>query len=334
MSAVIPYIFLIVGLVLLYYGAEWLVDASAKLALRLGVKPLMVGLTIVAFGTSAPELVVSVQSALAGVGGISVGNVVGSNICNVALILGISALICPMLVSKQLFKFDIPVCLFASGLLWFFLKDGNMEIWEGIVLLVLFAGYIAWCVVNAKKSGDAGVDVEDDSGKQSSMARNVVFIIVGFALLVVGAYLLVKGAVEIATSWGVSEAVIGLTIVAIGTSLPELATSLVAAIKKHNDIAIGNIVGSNIFNILCILGVVGVMGPTDAKGIELRDILLLIALAVALLVPLITKRKMYRWMGAALFATYVVYIVILCSEVIKKSHETALVLLQTARVIS
>jgi len=326
MSTIIPYIFLIVGLVLLYYGAEWLVGASAKLALRLGVKPLIVGLTIVAFGTSAPELVVSVQSALAGVGGISVGNVVGSNICNVALILGISALICPLLVSKQLFKFDIPVCLFASGLLWFFLKDGSMEVWEGIVLLIFFAGYIAWCAVNAKKSGGAGVEADDGSGKQSSMARNIAFIIAGLILLVGGAYLLVKGAVEIATSLGVSEAVIGLTIVAIGTSLPEFATSLVAAIKKHNDIAIGNIVGSNIFNILCILGVVGVMGPTDAKGIGIRDILLAIALAAALYIPLITKRKMTRWTGAALFVTYAVYIVILCREVIR-SQETAFALM-------
>jgi len=326
MSTLMPYIFLIAGLVMLYYGAEWLVDASAKLALRLGVKPLMVGLTIVAFGTSAPELVVSIQSALEGVGGISVGNVVGSNICNIALILGLSALICPMLVSKQLFKFDIPVCLFASGLLWFFLKDDLMEIWEGVVLLVFFAGYIAWCVANAKKSGGAGAETAGGSGKQSSMARNIVFIVAGLAMLVVGAYLLVKGAVEIATNWGVSEAVIGLTIVAIGTSLPELATSLVAAIKKQNDIAIGNIVGSNIFNILCILGMVGVMGPTEAKGIEIRDILLVTALAAALFVPLITKRRMARWMGAALFATYIVYIVVLCREVVN-SREIGLAFL-------
>jgi len=323
MSAILPYYgFLIGGLVLLYYGAEWLVDASAKLALRLGVKPIMVGLTIVAFGTSAPELVVSVRSAIDGVGGISVGNVVGSNICNVALILGISALICPMIVSKQLFKFDIPVCLFASGLLWFFLKDGLMEVWEGVVLLIFFAGYIGWCVANAKKTGDAGVDVEDGSGKQSSMTRNIGFIVAGLALLVGGASLLVEGAKVIAKSWGVSEAVIGLTIVAIGTSLPELATSLVAAVKKHNDIAIGNIVGSNIFNILCILGVVGVMGPAKANGILIRDILIVIALAAALFIPLITRRVMSRWTGAALFVTYVVYIAILCREVIRSQATT------------
>ena len=326
--ACMPYIFLLAGLVLLYYGAEWLVDASAKLALRLGVKPLMIGLTIVAFGTSAPELVVSVQSALEGAGAISVGNVVGSNICNIALILGLSALICPMLVSKQLFRFDIPVCLFASGLLWFFLNDDDMEVWEGVVLLVFFAGYVAWSIANAKKSGDSGGEVVGGSGKPGSVARNIIFIIAGLALLVAGAHLLVRGAVELATNWGVSEAVIGLTIVAVGTSLPELATSVIAAIKRQNDIAIGNIVGSNIFNILFILGVVGVMGPVRADGILIRDILLVIILAAALFVPLIIKRVMARWIGAAFLITYVAYIVVLCMEMeIEHSHKTALVLM-------
>ena len=327
MAAIMPYIFLLVGLVLLYYGAEWLVDASAKLALRLGVKPLMIGLTIVAFGTSAPELVVSVQSALEGAGAISVGNVVGSNICNIALILGLSALICPMLVSKQLFRFDIPVCLFASGLLLFFLNDDDMEVWEGVVLLVFFAGYVAWSIANAKKSGDpGGGEAVGGSGKPGSVARNIIFIIAGLALLVAGAHLLVKGAVELATDWGVSEAVIGLTIVAVGTSLPELATSVIAAIKRQNDIAIGNIVGSNIFNILFILGVVGVMGPVRADGILIRDILLVIILSAALFVPLVIKRVMARWVGAAFLITYVAYIVVLCMEV-ARSHEITLVLM-------
>jgi len=223
-----PYAFLIAGIVFLYFGADWLVDASAKLALHLGVKPLIVGLTIVALGTSAPELVVSIKSVLAGSGDLAVGNVVGSNICNVALILGLSALICPIHTSKQLFKFDIPVVVLASLLVWFFLRDNVIQIWEGAVFLVLFAGYIAYSIVNAKSDEK----IEPYSGKSDSVIRSIEFIVVGLGLLIVGSEFLVRGAMELASRWGVSEAIIGITVVAVGTSLPELATSAVAAFKK------------------------------------------------------------------------------------------------------
>ena len=299
-----PYVFLVAGIVFLYFGADWLVDASAKLALHLGVKPLIVGLTIVALGTSAPELVVSVKSVLAGSGNLAVGNVVGSNICNVALILGLSALICPIHVSKQLFKFDIPVVVLASVLAWLFLRDNVVQIWEGAVFLILFAAYVAYSIVNAKSDEE----IKPYSGKNDSVIKSVEFIVVGLGLLIVGSDFLVKGAVELASRWGVSEAIIGITVVAVGTSLPELATSAVAAFKKHSDIAIGNIVGSNIFNILGILGVVGVMGPVKAEGILLKDILVMIGLAVILLAPLLTKRVLTRWQGAALLGIYAVFI--------------------------
>jgi cation:H+ antiporter len=299
-----PYAFLIAGIVFLYFGADWLVDASAKLALHLGVKPLIVGLTIVALGTSAPELVVSIKSVLAGSGDLAVGNVVGSNICNVALILGLSALICPIHTSKQLFKFDIPVVVLASLLVWLFLRDNVVQIWEGAVFLILFAGYIAYSIVNAKSDEK----IEPYSGKSDSVIRSIEFIVVGLGLLIVGSEFLVRGAMELASRWGVSEAIIGITVVAVGTSLPELATSAVAAFKRHSDIAIGNIVGSNIFNILGILGVVGVMGPIKAEGILLKDILVMIALAVILLAPLLTKRVLTRWQGAVLLGIYVVFI--------------------------
>ena len=311
MYTIIPYLLVSAGIVLIYFGAECLVDASAKLALRLGVKPLLIGLTIVAFGTSAPELVVSIQSALAGAGGISVGNVIGSNICNVALILGVSVFIRPILVSKQLFRFDIPLCVFASLLAWFFLADGMVWIWEGTVLLAFFAGYISFSIVSAKRGGSEPESYPDNLEKNGSIAKDIMFIVVGLGMLVIGANLLVKGAVTLARGWGVSDAAIGLTIVAIGTSLPELATSVVAAFKKQNDIAIGNVVGSNIFNVLFILGTVGVMGPVATDGILLRDILWMVALTVALFVPLLSGHVLARWSGAALLTAYASYIFIL-----------------------
>ncbi|MDR0304617.1 MAG: calcium/sodium antiporter [Chitinispirillales bacterium] len=310
MSVFMPYILLIAGIALLYFGADWLVDASAKLALRLGIKPLVVGLTVVAMGTSAPELVVSVQSVLVGKGDISIGNVIGSNICNVALILGLSAIICPISVSKQLFKFDIPVVIAASLLVWFFLKDNTVQIREGVVFLILFIGYIVYSVVNAKN----GEKIENNLKKNDSCIKNIAFIILGLGLLVAGANFLVKGAVDLALSWGVSEAVIGLTIVAVGTSLPELATSAIAAFKKQNDIAIGNIVGSNIFNILGILGVVGVMGPVAADGILLRDILTMVGLAVILFSPILTKRILTGREGAVFLGIYIVYTFLIITQ--------------------
>jgi len=313
----IPYAYLLSGFVVLYFGAEWLVGASARLAVRFGVKPLLVGVTIVAMGTSAPEFVVSVQAAAAipTRGGIAVGNVVGSNICNTALVLGLSALICPILVSKQFFKFDIPVLIGVSFLAWHFLSDGAIQVWEGVVILALFAGYMAFNIANAKAGGgeDAGVAAGDE--KKVSVVKNVLLVLLGLGMLIGGANLLVNGAVKIAESFKVSEAVIGLTIVAFGTSLPELATSVVAAVRKHNDIAVGNVVGSNLFNILCILGVVGVMGNKDTGmdtgGVVPRDLMIMSLINVVLLMPLVAKRTLNRWIGGLLAGAYIAYIFML-----------------------
>jgi len=317
MSAIapaIPYACLLAGFVVLYFGAEWLVGGSARLAVRFGVKPLLVGVTVVALGTSAPEFVVSVQSALGGVGGIAVGNVIGSNICNTALVLGLSALICPILVSRQFFRFDIPVLVGASFLGWYFLSDGTISVWEGIVLLALFAGYMVYNIANAKAGvGEADPEVESvvGDGKKISVLKNTLLVLLGLAMLVGGAKLLVTGAVKIAESFNVSDAVIGLTIVAFGTSLPELATSVVAAVKKHNDIAVGNVVGSNLFNILCILGVVGTMGPLNSSGVTQRDLLIMSLINLVLFIPLIFKSIINRWIGGVLAGTYIAYMLIL-----------------------
>jgi cation:H+ antiporter len=326
LTPAIPYAYLISGFVVLYFGAEWLVGASARLAVRFGVKPLLVGVTVVAMGTSAPEFVVSVMSVHHGNGGIAVGNVVGSNICNTALVLGLSALICPILVSKQFFKFDIPVLIGASFLVLYFLNNGEIKdeirVWEGIVLLALFAGYMAYNIATAKTGGD-GDDVGAIVGdvKKVSVVKNLLLVLLGLGMLMGGANLLVDGAVVIATSFGMSKAVIGLTIVAFGTSLPELATSVVAALRKHNDIAIGNVVGSNLFNILCILGVVGTMGPINTvgvgenRGIEFYDLLIMSLINLVLLAPLIAKSVLNRWIGGLLAGTYVAYMLMLAFHI-------------------
>ena len=315
----IPYAYLISGFAVLYFGAEWLVGASARLAVRFGVKPLLVGVTIVAMGTSAPEFVVSVMAAHNGIESIAIGNVVGSNICNTALVLGLSALICPILVSRQFFKFDIPVLIGASFLGWYFLRDGSIQRWEGIVILALFAGYMAYNIANAKiGGGDDDVNEVVGDGKKISVVKNTLLVLLGLGMLMGGANLLVKGSVEIATSFGMSKAVIGLTIVAFGTSLPELATSVVAAVRKHNDIAIGNVVGSNLFNILCILGVVGAMGAdgdNDARGVKFIDLMFMSLINFVLLMPLITKNVLNRWIGGLLTGSYAAYILMLAFHI-------------------
>ncbi|MCL2075278.1 MAG: calcium/sodium antiporter [Betaproteobacteria bacterium] len=313
-AATAPYALIIVGCVLLYYGAEWLVGSSAKLAVRFGVTPFIVGVTIVGFGTSAPEFVVSVQATLAGSGDIAVGNVLGSNIFNTAVVLGLSALICPILINRQFFRFDIPALIIASLITWYFLTDGVVQIWEGIVLITVFVGYMTYSVINSKKDGggDRVNDGDDDDdraeGKNVSIPKNALLVIMGLALLVGGAHLLVIGAVDLARSWGVSEAIIGLTIIAFGTSLPEVAASAVAAFKKHSDIAIGNVVGSNMFNILLILGTVGAMGPTEAYGIATRDLLFMVGINFMLFIPLFAKSILNRPVGAAFIGVYAAYI--------------------------
>ncbi|MCL2022482.1 MAG: calcium/sodium antiporter [Betaproteobacteria bacterium] len=311
-AAAMPYALIIIGCVLLYYGAEWLVGASAKLAARFGVTPFIVGITIVGFGTSAPEFVVSVQATLACSGDIAVGNVLGSNIFNTAVVLGLSALICPILINRQLFKFDIPALIIASLITWYFLTDGIVQIWEGIILMIVFVGYMAYSIINSKKDGSGASDSDDDNdraeGKNVSIPQNAILIIIGLALLIGGANLLVIRAVDLARSWGVSEAVIGLTIIAFGTSLPEVAASAVAAFKKHSDIAIGNVVGSNMFNILLILGTIGAMGPTAAHGIATRDLLFMVGINLMLFIPLFAKSILNRLIGTAFIGVYATYI--------------------------
>jgi len=296
-------VLLVAGVVLLYAGAEFLVRGSSNLALRLGVSALTVGLTIVAFGTSMPELVVSVKSGFDGLGDIALGNVIGSNIFNVAVILGVCGLVRPISVNSRIMKVDLPVMLAVSLVLLLFLADKNINRIEAAILLTGIIVYTVMTIRSGKKS-IAQQPCETDSGTvqhpKGSVLIDVVMIIGGLVALVIGSRAFVKGAVGVAHLLNVSEAFIGLTIVAAGTSLPELATSVVASIKKEGDIAVGNIVGSNIFNILAILGVSGLLTPLESKGIGMVDLAFMMVTAVAL-VPLIGKKLRLDRIGGGLF---------------------------------
>lgn len=305
---------LIVGLVLLYTGAELLVKGAASLAFRLGISPLVVGLTIVAFGTSAPELTVSVLAAVSGQGDIAAANVVGSNILNIALILGLSAMICPIHISRQLIRWDIPVMIGLSVLGWWVLSDRNMSRVEGAVLFGGIILYTVWAfrrtrLVPVASGGEKSELTADYRPMKLSLA--VVWVITGLLLLVLGSKALVTGATLLARRLGLSEAIIGLTIVSAGTSFPELATSVVAALRRQSDIAVGNIVGSNIFNILSILGLSSLLVPYAAPGLTTVDLLVMLGFAAVSLPFMWTRFTLSRTEGFLLLAGYGAYLVYL-----------------------
>ncbi len=309
------YILFIIGsLIVLYFGANFLVKGAASVAERLGVSALVVGLTVVSFGTSAPELIVSVQATLDGFGGISIGNVIGSNIANIGLILGLSALIFPLKAHMQLIRIDTPFMILVSLLFIVFFLDQTIGRIEGMVFVLIIAVYSVYNIIKSKKENQAQVIKEyDESVPKISRhwVLDVLFIILGLAGLVFGSDLLVKNAVELARGLGMSEAVIGLTIVALGTSTPELATSIVAAVKKQPDIAIGNVVGSNIFNILGILGVASLIKPIATPDINYIDSIVMIVMSLLLLPFIKTGFTLRRWEGGLLLGIYIGYMVYL-----------------------
>lgn len=308
---------LALGLVGLIVGAELLVRGAARLAAAVGLSPLVIGLTVVAYGTSAPELAVSLQAGLNGQADLSLGNVVGSNTFNVLFILGLSALITPLVVAQQLVRLDVPIMIGVSLALLIFALDGTISRWEGAVLSAGAVFYTVFCVRQSRKEPEAiqaeyaeGVNVAQPRAKPAWMMQ-VILIVVGLALLVLGARWLVAAAVALATAMGLSQLVIGLTIVAVGTSLPEVATSIVASLRGQRDIAVGNVVGSNIFNILAVLGVASLVTP---QGIQVSaavlrfDIPVLIAVAVACLPIFFTGHVIARWEGALFLGYYLVYL--------------------------
>ncbi len=303
------------GLVVLVGGGELLVRGASKLAAAVRISPLVIGLTVVAFGTSAPELAVSVQASINGNPDLAVGNVVGSNIFNVLFILGLSALIVPLFVASDFIRRDVPIMIVVSLLLLLLSLDGTIGRLDGGLLFAGIVAYTWWCIRESRKE-NAGVTAEfaseyaEEKIKPVAIWQDLVLIVGGLILLVLGSTWLLDGAVTIAEKFGVSELIIGLTIVAAGTSLPELATSVIAAIKGERDIAVGNVVGSNIFNILCVLGLSGLVAPTgvNVSGAALRfDIPVMIAVAVACWPIFATGNIISRWNGAVFFFYYLAY---------------------------
>ncbi len=313
--------FFIAGLILLITGAEALVRGASKLAVLVGISPLVIGLTIVAFGTSSPELAVSVIAGLSGNADISLGNVVGSNIFNILFILGISASIAPLAVSKQLIRFDVPVMIAVSMLVFIFGLDGKIQRVEGIILFVGIVSYTVFLIYKSRKltkEHENSPPLQGEDHKPQMYLLYSVLILLGLFLLILGSRWLVNGAVVIAKAIGVSELIIGLTIVAAGTSLPEVATSVVATIRGESDIAVGNVVGSNIFNILAVLGLssIAAMDGIKVSPIALHfDIPVMIAVAVICLPVFFTRNLISRWEGVFLLGCYGVYIAYLTSQI-------------------
>ena len=319
------WILLTLGLVLLLGGGEALVRGSVGVATRLGVSPLLIGLTLVGFGTSTPELVASLQAALIGAPGIAIGNVVGSNIANILLILGISAVILPVATTREAFARDGTVLIGASLILVAFALGGSVGRIAGLAFLALLGAYTVYTYFTERKTHDAGAQMHEAEGKEvgsqsMSLPVGVALSIGGIAAVVGGASLLVGAAVEIAQRLGMSEAVIGLTLVAAGTSLPELVTSVMAAIRRHGDVAFGNIVGSNIFNILGIAGVTAAVSPiTIPSEIVGFDIWAMLATAILLVVFAVTGWRITRREGAVFLLAYGAYLVIQLSTPVRQA---------------
>lgn len=303
-------LYLVGGLALLFIGGEGLIRGSSNLAIKIGITPLVVGLTVVAFGTSAPELVVSLKAALIGNSAISLGNVVGSNIANIALILGLAALVRPLEIHTKVIIKEIPIMIVVSILLLLLLIDGEISFLDGLIFVTGIVVYTIVSVMMARKEKNKQVNDEFKEGLKSrfGISVSIALVVSGLALLIVGANLFVQAAVAIAKLFSISDAIIGLTIVAVGTSLPELVTSIVAAYKNESDIAVGNVVGSNIFNILSILGITALIVPISSSGISYVDLGVMIFTAVVLLPLSRTGYKITRIEGSLLVLGYVIYV--------------------------
>ena len=298
---------MLLSLVILYFGAEGLVTGAASMAKRVGLSPLVIGLTIVSIGTSAPELLVSVKAAMNGQSALSIGNVLGSNFFNIGIILGLSALIYPLSVKRQLLRLDVPVMILASLLFFVLFLDFEISRVEAFIFVLVLISYFTYLLVTSKKKQGKQTEEENDIRLSKHWTLDILFIGVGLAALVYGSDMLVVNAVIIAGRLGMSEAMIGLTIVAAGTSMPELATSVVAAMKKRADIAIGNVVGSNIFNILFILGVAGLIQPISTVEINYVDSLFNIGIGVLLWLFMKRSSRITRAQGTVFLGVYLLY---------------------------
>jgi cation:H+ antiporter len=320
-------ILLIGGFVALMFGAEILVRGASRLAAAVGISPLVIGLTVVAFGTSAPELAINIQAAFTGQGDIALGNVVGSNIMNILVILGLSALVIPLVVNQQLIRQDVPLMIGITLLAWWMASDGVLSRQDGFILFSGLVIYITYSIIQSRRETNAEVKQEYEqeyAAKEKSTPRSIAInigqILVGLVGLTFGSDWLVDGAVRLANFFGVSEMVIGLTIVAIGTSLPELATSIVAAMRNERDIAVGNVVGSNIFNIMSVLGLTSLIAP---NGIPIPASALAFDIPVMVAVTIICLPVFFsggltieRWEGFMFIGLYAVYVTVMLSDAV------------------
>ncbi len=301
----------ICGFIALIGGAELMVRGASNLAVAIGISPLVVGLTVVAFGTSAPELGVSVMSSFSGQSGIALGNVVGSNIANVLLILGLSALAAPLIVTRELLRIEVPLMLAVALLTWGMALDGVIRWLEGLLLFSGVIGYTVWSIRRSRRENQKAVgNTDGKTGTGNSWVGNLLLILAGLTLLGVGSNWLVSGAVALAGLFGVSDLLIGLTIVSIGTSLPELATSVMASLRGQRDMAVGNIVGSNLFNIMAVLGLTAVVAPGGIPVAEQAlsfDIPVMIAVMALCLPIFFTGYLISRGEGGLLFGYYLIY---------------------------
>lgn len=301
-------IFIVVGIALVLWGADRLTDGAVALADRMGISQVVIGLTVVAMGTSMPEFTISLLSAIKGTTGLAVGNVIGSNIFNSLLIVGTSAVVAPMMILKSTVRKDIPFALVASVMLYLLSQDGQISRWDAAILFVFF---IIFMTITIKESKSEDSKKEDIQIKTIKVWQAIAFLLIGLACLILGSNIFVNGATKLATTLGVSDAVIGLTIVAGGTSLPELATSVVAARKGNSGIAIGNVLGSNVFNILMILGITGMITPMSIHGITQVDLTMLVVSMILLWLFSFTKYRIERWEGAILSILFIGYIIYL-----------------------
>lgn len=316
---------LIIGLILLYIGSEFLVRGAASTAMLFSIRPVIIGLTIVAIATSAPELLVSLVAAVKGSGDISVGNILGSNVINIALVLGISALIKPVEINRQITKFEIPYMVFASLVFWLLCLDGTIDYKDGIILISMLIVFLIYGIKNAKdtkkdtkdngnnkkNNKDINGRTEDKKNKLQSILLNTAMLIIGLTGLAKGADMVVTSAIHIATGIGLSQAFIGISVVALGTSLPELAASAVAASKGESDISIGNIVGSNLFNICLVMGTIGLLNPMKIDKTLLNfEFPLMFLISIILFAIAFFNHRITRKTGFFLIVFFIIYILV------------------------
>jgi cation:H+ antiporter len=313
------YFWLLLGLAILIVGGEFLVKGAVGLSVKMKLTPLVIGMTVVSFGTSMPELLVSVNSAIGGNSGIAIGNVIGSNIANIALVLGLSVILLPIVAEKQTKKIDYPMMLFASGLLYVFSYDNLINQWEGIILVVILIAFISRMIVYSRKSEKlrlSELEVVEEAGQDKPVYQSLLFLLIGLVGLYFGADWFVEGAVAIAKSFDLSDAVIGVTVVALGTSAPELVASLIAAYRQQADLSIGNLIGSNIFNIFAVVGITAIVKPIQvAPEVVSFDMWWMLGVALALIPIMYLGTSIGRIKGSVLFLLYCIYILFIVFKI-------------------